>query len=341
VAWLNQYMKGLAGHPITLDVCVDGLDPGKGTDCANQMIRDEVAAVVIGSSGVIETTWKVLNDAHIPVINNAATNRALLEDTTSTFVINDPFAQIVDFPIAVAKDKGAKKVSVVIVDLPIATDVYKGSTPGVFDESGVELDVVPVPLGTPDVTPQAQRIVADNPDGVVLVVGPDQLCIPALNGLRAVGFHGTTAVISQCLTEATRKAVPGEVLDGMLVASVAPIGDEADESMGQYLAVLDKFAPEKVDATDAVGLAVFQSLGALSVGTAGLQGEVTPASVTAAMKAMKSSVLPGSGGRQFRCNGKASQFGAAICSVSVAGGTLGPDGNPKTYALENNAPIGD
>src|SRR6516164_1891623 len=31
VQWLNQYMNGLAGHPISLDVCVDDLDPGKGS----------------------------------------------------------------------------------------------------------------------------------------------------------------------------------------------------------------------------------------------------------------------------------------------------------------------
>ena len=48
VAWLNQHMNGLAGHPMTLDVCVDNLDPGTASDCANQMIRDKDVAVVIG-----------------------------------------------------------------------------------------------------------------------------------------------------------------------------------------------------------------------------------------------------------------------------------------------------
>ena len=32
VDWLNEYKNGLAGHPITLDVCVDNNDPAKGTD---------------------------------------------------------------------------------------------------------------------------------------------------------------------------------------------------------------------------------------------------------------------------------------------------------------------
>lgn len=342
VQWLNQYMDGLAGHPISLDVCVDDLDPGKGSDCANQMIRDNVAAVVIGSNGVIETVWKILHDAHIPVINNAATNTALLEDSASTFVVNDPYASIVTLPIAVAKNKRAKKVSAIVVDLPIATDIYRGSTPSLFRQNGLDLNVVPVPLGTPDMTPEAQRIVSANPDGVVSVVGPDPFCVAAFNGLRAFAFHGTTIAISECFSsDATTKSIPGDFLNGMLTSSIAPVGDSADPSMRQYLAVLDRYAKGSVDPKDAVGLAVFQSFGALSVGTRGLTGAVTPAAVTAALKAMKNEVLPASGGRLFRCNGKASRFGAAICSTSVAAATLDAHGNPMKYTLENNAPIGD
>jgi branched-chain amino acid transport system substrate-binding protein len=111
--------------------------------------------------------------------------------------------------------------------------------------------------------------------------------------------------------------------------------------MRQYLAVLNRYAKGGVDPKDVVGLGVFQSFGALSVGTRGLAGEVAPATVVAAMKAMKNDVLPASGGRLFRCNGKASRFGAAICSTSVAATTLDAHGNPIRYTLENNAPIGD
>ena len=342
VQWLNQYMNGLAGHPISLDVCVDDLDPGKGSDCANQMIRDNVAAVVIGSNGVIETVWKILHDAHIPVINNAATNKALLADSASTFVVNDPYASIVTLPISVAKDKRAKKVSVMVVDLPIATDIYSGSTPSLFRQNGLDLNVVPVPLGTPDMTPEAQRIVSENPDGVVSVVGPDPFCVAAFNGLRAFAFHGTTIAISECFSsDATIKSIPGDVLNGMLTSSIAPVGDSTDPSMRQYVAVLDKYAKGSVDPKDAVGLAVFQSFAALSVGTRDLTGAVSPASVTAALKSMKNEVLPASGGRLFRCNGKASRFGAAICSTSVSAATLDAHGNPMKYTVENNAPIGD
>jgi branched-chain amino acid transport system substrate-binding protein len=341
VPWLNQHMNGLAGHPMTLDVCSSNFDPGAASDCANQMIRDNVVAVVIGSNGEIETAWKILHDAHVPVINDAATNSPLLNDASSTFVLNDPYAQVINLPLALAKEKGAKKVTSIVIDLPIATDIYKGSTPDLFKQNGIELKVVPVALGTPDMTPQAQAIVANNPDGIVSIIGHDQFCIPALNALHEVGFTGTVQTISECVTDSMRKAVPGSVVKGVRVAALAPMGDSTDRSMQQYQAVIDTYAKSHVDTSDVVALGVFQSLGAISVATHDLTGAVTPASLTAAMKAMKNTVLPGSGGRLFRCNGKASQFGVAICSASVLSGTLDEHGNPVGYTVEYNAPIGN
>jgi branched-chain amino acid transport system substrate-binding protein len=341
VAWLNEHLNGLAGHPITLDVCVDNLDPGTAIDCANQMIRDNDVAVVIGSDGVIESSWTILHNAHIPVMNVSSTNTALLQDSTSTFVINDPNANVISFPIGVAKNKGAKKLSVIVVDLPIATDIYKSAS-ATFRQNGLSLELVPVPLVTPDMTPQAQRIESTNSNGVVIIVGDDQFCIPALKGLEAVGFQGTITMISECLTQATRKAVPGTTLKGIQISSIAPVGEVTDASMRQYQAVLNTYATgENIDPTDLVGISIFQSLGGLSAGTRDLHGVVTPASVITALKAMPNEILPGSGNRLFRCNGKASPSSPSVCSSSVLAGTLDAQGNAVKYTVVNNAPIGN
>jgi branched-chain amino acid transport system substrate-binding protein len=340
VKWLNAYMNGLAGHPIQLDVCDDALDPGKASDCANQMIRNGDAAVVIGSDGVIETAWNVLHGAGIPVINYAATQSKLLQDKTSTFVMADPAAFVVNTPIGVAKKVGAHKVSIVVVDLPIATDIYGGKTPKLFSQQGLKLDLVPVPLGAADMTPQAQQIYAKNPNGVAMIVGPDQFCIPAINGLAAVGFSGKIVTISQCLTDATRKAIPGSRLKGAVVASIAPQGDPNDPSMQQYQAVLDKYASTKVDPNDAVPLMVFSSLAAVSAATQHLQGAVTPKSVIAAFRDMPDEVLPGAGGRHFRCDGHASPGQPAVCSTSIFAATLNGEGKPQSFQLVNGSSAG-
>ena len=342
VAWLNDYKNGLAGHPITLDVCVDANDPGKGADCANQMLRDDVVAVVLGSSGISATEWKILHDAGVPVVNHGTTSPDLIQDAKSTFILYDPPAQTVTLPIAVAKDVGAKKVSLIVIDVPDATDIYKlDATKKAFKDAGLDFDVIPVPLGASDFTPQAQQIVADNPDGVVSIIGHDAFCIPALNALNSLGYHGTITTISYCITDAMRKAVPANVVKGLHFGSEAPFGDTSDPSMQQYAAIIDKYAKGKVPVDNQPAITVFQPVTAISVGTEDLKGDVTPASVIAAMKTMKSSVLPAAGGRVFRCNGKASTFGPAVCSVSTITGSLDADGRPTDYAVANNDPVPD
>ena len=154
------------------------------------------------------------------------------------------------------------------------------------------------------------------------------------------GFHGAITTISYCITDAMRKAVPGNVVKGVRFSAEAPFGDTSDPSMRQYAAVLDKYTEGTGGpSADQPALTVFESVATIAVGTQALKGPVTPAWVTAAMKAMKTSVLPASGGRVYRCNGKASPAGPAVCAVSTIPASLGTHGLPTDYAVANNGPI--
>ena len=339
VEWLNATQNGLAGHPIELVTCVAANDPGKAADCGNQMVREGVVAVVEGSSGTIATSWAIVHEAGIPFINHSTTDEPIMQDAESTFILYDPLAQTVTLPIAVAKEKKVKKVSVIVIDVPAATTIYETAADK-FEDAGIELDTVPVAIGTPDMSTQAQQIQQDNPDGVVSIVGHDAFCIPALNALNALGFQGTLTTISFCITDAMREAVPGSIIKGMRFGSEAPAGSN-DKSMKKYAKILKKYGADEVDPESLTAIVVFQSLAALSLGTKTLEGEVTPESVIAAMKGMDNEVLPASGGRIFRCNGKASDFGPSICSRSTVSASLDDEGNPKTYKTKNNKPIPD
>jgi branched-chain amino acid transport system substrate-binding protein len=341
VGWLNAKRNGLAGHPMDLVTCITDNEPGKAADCANEMVRQGVVAVVEGSSGTIGTSWTIIHEAGIPFINHSTTESAILEDDRSTFILYDPLAQTVTLPIETAKAQKTKKISVIVVNYPSATEIYD-SAKSIFDDAGVDLDVVPVDLGVSDMSNQAQQIISDNPDGVVSIVGHDAFCIPALNGLNAFSFEGTITGISNCITDAMREAVPPEVIEGMAFGSEAPIGaKKPDKSMREYRRALEEYASEKVDPEDLPAVTVFQSFGALSMGTKSLQGDVTPQSVVAAMKGMDNEVLPAAGGRVFRCNGKASDFAPSICSASTMASRLDSSGEPTKYTLENNEPVPD
>src|SRR5262245_10451778 len=200
VKWLNATKNGLAGHPIELVTCVSANDPGKAADCANQMVREGVVAVVEGSSGTIATSWKIVHAAGIPFFNHSTTDEPIVEDAQSTFILYDPLSQTVTLPIAVAKENKAKKVSVIAINVPAATTIYETAADK-FKDAKLDLKVVPVDIGTADMSVQAQQIQKDNPNGVVSIVGNDAFCIPAMNALNALGYKGTITTISFCITD--------------------------------------------------------------------------------------------------------------------------------------------
>jgi branched-chain amino acid transport system substrate-binding protein len=336
VKWLNDYLGGAGGRPITLVRCVDLAEPSKGTDCANQMIADKVAAVVIGSNAVLENVWTPLNAAGIPVFLYGASNANVVADPKQTFIFSNGPALIQGFPAAVAKENKAKKVSVVAIDVPAATSYFKGQGPADFKAKGLDMELIPVAAGTADMTPQMQRLASANPDGVVFVIGNDAFCIAAFNGLRTAGFKGHVTSIPQCLSDATRTAVPGDFLKGMQIAATSPIDDPKDPSMKQYYAVLKKYGAESVDKSSIGGVAMFEALAGFATAIQGLKGEVTPASITAAAKAMPWSVLPGAGGTHFRCNNKADPAQPAVCTNALLAGTLDSKGKVVRYT-----PVGD
>ena len=91
VKWINQYRNGVGGHPIDLDICTNNGDPSKSADCANQMIQDDVAAVVFGSNQFSLNAWTPLHDAGVPVFIFGSGTPDLLEDTASTFIMRFRF----------------------------------------------------------------------------------------------------------------------------------------------------------------------------------------------------------------------------------------------------------
>ncbi|WP_420497813.1 ABC transporter substrate-binding protein [Parafrankia soli] len=309
-SYLNERRSGIGGRPIELVECETLADPAKGADCANQMIEEDVVAVTVAESGVAESVWQPLADAHTPVMFFAAGSPALLADTGSTFALSDPTFAVLQLPIDLAKDAGARKVTAVVIDVPAALDIQQNVAPKVFEEAGLDYELVRVPPGTADMTPQLQRAIDGDP-GLVFVVGNDSFCISALNGLKAVGYDGQISAISQCITDATRKAVPADVLAEMVVAALAPAGG-TDPSAVLYQATMETYG-RNIDIGSTTGRSMFMTLAGLQAALQGISGDITPDTVIATIKAMPETELPGAAGLRFRCNGKASPQSPAAC----------------------------
>ncbi|WP_238428249.1 ABC transporter substrate-binding protein [Frankia nepalensis] len=333
--YLNEHQGGIGGRPVELVTCETQGDPARGTDCGNQMIEKGVVAVAVGESAVGDAVWQPLADADIPVMFYGLTSPAALTDPT-TFVVSDPTFGIQQLPIAIAKENDLGKVTTVAIDVPALRHTLDEVAPGLMRAAGLDYQVLWIPPGTADMTAQLASVAGGEP-GVVFVIGNDAFCISAFNGLRAVGHEGEISAISQCITDATRTAVPANVLEGMHVAASAPVGGD-DPSNVFYNAVLKTYG-NGIAPTSAIGRGMFVTFAGLAAALDGITGDITPTTATAVIKAMPEKELPGAGGLTFRCNGKAYPETPAVCVRGGLAAILDSSGQPADFQVLGSSPI--
>ncbi len=333
-AYFNQHKGGVAGRPVEIVTCETGADPSKAAGCANQFITEDVAAVALSQSGYTQAIWEPLHAAGIPTFFSQASGKDIESDPNTTFMVLNPEATFFGLPIAVAEAEQADKIAYVVIDVPQAVEILEASGEEVMAKAGLDYDVVRVPLGTADMTAQMQQVVSGGAD-VVQVLGNDAFCIAAFQGLAAVGYTGSITAVNQCITDATREAMPTG-LEGISILSSLAIGDVDDPSYQLYLAVMDAYGQDVQDVDNFVSVGGYAAVAGLLTALQDLEGEVTHQTVADAIKAMPESPYPAGGGMVYRCGGSAVPTSPAICTNEWLRAVLDADGNPSTYTVEDS-----
>jgi branched-chain amino acid transport system substrate-binding protein len=337
VEYLNDYRGGFGGRPIELHKCDSLADPAKSADCANELIQADVVMTILPSLATLTEVWRPLHEAGIPTFIYSTTDKEVMADTETTFAVTSPTGSLIGMPISTAKKAKAKKVVGVIVDVPAATAIYEDQGEDLFAEEGLDFELVKIPLGQPDLTPQMLEIAAQD-DVAVHIVGTDAMAIAALNGLEAGGFEGAISCLG-CDAESVVKA-RGAKLEGIVIgAQGSVVGDSTDVDL--YHAIMEEYAPNLDKLDDPVPLYTYIAWAAARDGLEGLEGEFTAESIIETFRSMPNMRLRTFGESKFRCNGKADPVYPAACANSVPIGVLDETGTPTNIAVTNTKPIPD
>jgi branched-chain amino acid transport system substrate-binding protein len=334
--WLNAHKGGIGGRPIELVTCQIAGDPGGAADCANQMVEKHVAAVTLSQSAVAQSLWEPLHKAGVPTFILQGFGDAISKDTKSSFMMFNPVATFFGLPVAVAKAEHAKKIAFVVIDVPQAVDILSNAK-ATLGKVGLDYELVRVPVGTADMTSQMQQV-ANSGAKVVHVIGNDAFCIAAFQGLKAVAYNGSITAISQCITDATRKALPGG-LTGINMLATQALGATDDPTYQQYRAVMAAYGKNVKDVTNFIAMGGYAAVASLGAALQNISGTVTPATVAQAIKTMPESEMPGGAGAKFKCGGSADPNQPAICTNQWLRTTLDANGLPTTYRVEDSSNI--
>jgi branched-chain amino acid transport system substrate-binding protein len=327
----NTHRGGVGGRPIEIVTCETGADPAGGTNCANQMVEEQVVAVALSQSAVADAVWEPLHAAGVPTLFFQTSAEDLLSDSETSFTMVNPLATLFGVPIAVAESEGTDKIAFVNIDVPQANASFEsGAADAVLGNAGLEYELVKIPPGTADMTSQMQEV-AESDAGVVQIIGNDAFCIAAIQGLNAVGYEGQITSISQCITDATREAVPGDQLEGISLTATMAVGATDDPAYQLYQEVMDAYGEDVEDVENALAMGAYTTVASLAAALEGIADDITPEAAAEAIKSMDEADYPGADGLTFQCGGTAFPDQPAVCSNNSLRATLDAEGNPASY----------
>jgi branched-chain amino acid transport system substrate-binding protein len=335
----NTHRGGVGGRPVEIVTCETGADPAGGTNCANQMVEEEVVAVALSQSAVADAVWEPLHAAGVPTLFFQTSAEDLLSDSETSFTMVNPLATLFGVPIAVAESEGTDKIAFVNIDVPQANASFEsGAADAVLGNAGLEYELVKIPPGTADMTSQMQEV-AESDAGVVQIIGNDAFCIAAIQGLNAVGYDGQITSISQCITDATREAVPGDQLEGISLTATMAVGATDDPAYQLYQEVMDAYGEDVEDVENALAMGAYTTVASLAAALEGIADDITPEAAAEAIKSMDEADYPGADGLTFQCGGSAFPAQPAVCSNNSLRATLDAEGNPASYEPVDSSDI--
>jgi branched-chain amino acid transport system substrate-binding protein len=325
--YANDYLGGLAGHKINVKVCETHQTPSGATDCATNMVQANVPVVITPVSGQSGTIYDGLKASGIPYVQYGSIDQGVLSGTRS-YVLTNGIGTALAGPAGIARDAGVKKMGILVTDVPAASGPVKAAAPLFYKNAGVTPDVIVVPVGQADMTPQVQAGVSAG-DGGFAMVGNPAFCTSAIKAIQTVGFKGPVVVIQQCLDQSSASATNGGYKGVKMLTATNT--DPKNKEYKQYLAVMKKYAK----GTDTGGVAPggYANVIALVKALPNLTGDVTKDTIADGLTAMPQTPLPLGGGITFQCNGQQISIAKASCSTAALEATFSAKAVPGNFKL--------
>jgi branched-chain amino acid transport system substrate-binding protein len=242
-----DYVKGVGGRPIKLEVCKMAINPADSQKCANELAAKK-PLVVYSTLNFFGNHFSILNNAKIPVVVGTPISPADFT-TKGVYAIGGGggclgvHTGLVQFATEnVLKYKKNTKVGVPWANTPpgvfcyhdlekkplnvlngtqtVTTAKLKGKMAGMTHIG------VPIKPGSPDVTPDAQKVLDFGPD-VVIFSGQGADCWTLVNSMLKLGWTPakTPLVLSAACTDLTTMKALGNKIKGVYTVGATSILD--------------------------------------------------------------------------------------------------------------------
>lgn len=306
--YANENLGGIGGRPIELVICKQQEEPVSARDCANQMVQQKVSAVVVPVAGLGNLIAPIVTEAGIPYVS--AQGASIPELTTEGAYSITAASNSSQAMAAYAAENGIKKVTAFSIDVPAAVGALQTVGVPAFEANGAELKIVPIPLGTPDATPQVSAGLDDDPEAVV-IFGDSTVCTSVIKALTTLGSTAEKWTAISCSAPEVIDAVGAGSDDTKVFTSAATVGDNPETTL--YREVLEKYSPETPTESNAV-VGYQAMLGLVRATQSVVATDTSPTALNQAIKTAKDVPTPAGNGLTFTCDGTQIAGVPAVCS---------------------------
>ena len=301
VEWINAELGGVGGRPLELDTCITNFSVERSQACAQQMVTDDVVAVLGGIDVTSNGSIPVLEQNDLPYVGGIPVN---LDEERSPISFQfsggtpGAFTAFVDYA---AENLDADTIAIAYAEYPPIQSAAQDYGVTVAENLGItNVNEVPFGLATTDFLPVLQEASQGDPDAII-VGAADSSCVPVMQGARDLGITAPLFLVGACaapsiLAEAGTDASEGRIfnVEGRLAAEG---GTEAVDVQLYNRAIL-KYADDLAPA--GAGTVSFRGLMNLYAVMAGLgPDDVSPASIIDTLRASED--VPSFNGHPYTC----------------------------------------
>jgi len=305
-AYVNNYMNGIAGHPIQLVDCIGDTTGPTAARCANELLAKHPLAILGAADTGTPAAEPVYLRANLAYIGGVPFTPVEQNAPNSVQFWSISLGDNAAASVYAAKTLGAKSAAVLYFDNSQGKVAGLGVIPPVMKAAGItSVKTIGIPPTTPDPSPEVAQAVAAHPD-VVYVDIPNN-CGVVLKDLKSLGYSGKVIGIDPCTSPQAISSAAGAA-EGMYVASAF---DTTGSQWQTFVTAMRKWAAPNT-ALDGIAEAGFATVMNAQAALSKIKGTPTTSSILAAFKSGSNN--PNFMSHPYTCDGKAVAKAVSVCN---------------------------
>ncbi len=308
VAFINEELNGVDGHPIELITCNTQFNPDLSQSCAQQMVSRHAVAV-IGGIDIWGTGIKTLDNNGIPLIGGIPVSFDSVRAKTSFQFSGGTWGAAVGMAQYAIDTLHKKRLAIIYGDFGPIADAAKLAERAIKQHGGTPI-LIPTPVLGADMSQFVNQAAATKPDAV-LALTADSGCVPTLKTAQQIGLNVPIMLTGACAAPNIIAQV-GDSINGKIFNLEADLTPNNPDSV-LYQAVSKRYGPRFHYEAQGAGTVSFRATINLYAILRKVGGDkVTKDSIVAAFRATKNQ--PSFFGHPYTCDGKQLAGYPAMCS---------------------------